>query len=472
MRRTVIRLLAGLILFSLPIPASATDLRIADASIERVAGTETARVRFTVAWRNGWRSDKNHDAAWLFVKVRSGAGWRHAPLVARDAARPASSAASCQAPADLVGAFCANASAFRGDVSWPIEMVVGVGNVPAGSALDVRVFGIEMVYVPEGPFTIGDPDPAALEYAAFYRSDGQGKPDGLVRVASEDAIAVGPQAGALYYQVQDARYEGDRLGPVPATFPKGFRAFYVMKYELLQGQYADFLNTLSDEASHFRAIHGGRDYYRHRGTIRVHDGNYVADAPGRPANRVSWEDGLAFSDWAGLRPMTELEFTKAARGTATPIAHEYPWGTGTRHRLARVMRPDDDLETRGEADESKLTDATRDVLGASFYWVMDLAGSVWERAVTIGHPIGRAFRGTHGDGRTTGYGSATNEDWPRGDEAPGGYGYRGGGFYEQGMKEGPFNPYSPIAYRRFGSWGQAPRSLAYGFRAVRTAEQP
>jgi formylglycine-generating enzyme required for sulfatase activity len=453
-------------------PASAADLRISDASIERVAGTEKARVRFTVAWRNAWRSEKNHDAAWLFIKVRSGAGWRHAPPVARDAARPSSSAARCEAPVDLVGAFCANASTFRGDVSWPIEMVVSVGNVPAGTALDVRVFGLEMVYVPEGPFTIGDPDPAALEYSAFYRSDAQGKPDGLVRIASEDAIAVGPQAGALYYQVKDARYEGDRLGPVPATFPKGFRAFYIMKYELLQGQYADFLNTLGDEATHFRAIHGGRDYYRHRGTIRVRDGVYVADSPGRPANRVSWEDSLAFSDWAGLRPMTELEFTKAARGTATAIAHEYPWGTGTRDRLARVMRPDDELETRGEADESGLTDATRDKLGASFYWVMDLAGSVWERAVTIGHPIGRAFRGTHGDGRITGYSSATNEDWPRGDEAPGGYGYRGGGYYEQGMKEGPFNPYSPIAYRRFGSWGQAPRSLAYGFRAVRTAVQP
>ena len=51
-----------------------------------------------------------------------------------------------------------------------------------------------------------------------------------------------------------------------------------------------------------------------------------------------------------------------------------------------VMRPDDELETRGEADEAKLTDATRDILGASFYWVMDLAGSVWERAGTIGHP--------------------------------------------------------------------------------------
>ena len=99
---------------------------------------------------------------------------------------------------------------------------------------------------------------------------------------------------------------------------------------------------------------------------------------------------------------------------------------------------------------------------------MDLAGSVWERVITFGHPRGRAFRGTHGDGTLTGNGQATNEDWPLGDHDPGGYGYRGG-YYERGMPTREFNPYSPIAYRRYGSWGGGPRAIAYGFRAVRSA---
>jgi len=43
----------------------------------------------------------------------------------------------------------------------------------------------------------------------------------------------------------------------------------------------------------------------------------------------------------------------------------------------------------GDADESLLTDSTRDVIGASYYWVMDLAGSVWERVITFGHPAVR-----------------------------------------------------------------------------------
>ena len=167
--------------------------------------------------------------------------------------------------------------------------------------------------------------------------------------------------------------------------------------------------------------------------------------------------------------MTELEFEKAARGTSPAIGHEFPWGTSTVDRMRRVMQPNDDLALSSSADEARLSADTRVEFGASYYWVLDLAGSVWERTVSVGHPAGRRFEGSHGDGRLTGYGSATNQDWPRGDETGGGYGYRGGGYYEQGMRATDFNPYSPIAYRRFGAWGQAPRSLAYGFRAARTA---
>jgi hypothetical protein len=169
--------------------------------------------------------------------------------------------------------------------------------------------------------------------------------------------------------------------------------------------------------------------------------------------------------------MTELEFTKAARGPGEPVAGDYPWGTNSRARLQRRMGTDDNLVRAGDADEARLTDATRDILGASHYWVMDLAGSVWEKVVTLGHPAGRRFQGTHGDGRLRAYGLATNDDWPSGDHDGGGYGYRGGGYYERGMPDRDFNPYSPVAWRRYGSWGGAPRSIAYGFRAARSADR-
>jgi len=120
--------------------------------------------------------------------------------------------------------------------------------------------------------------------------------------------------------------------------------------------------------------------------------------------------------------MTELEFEKAARGFSAPVLHEFPWGTSSTEEMRRVMPPNDDLALTANEEEASLSDDTRSVFGASYYWVLDLAGSVWERAVTIGHPVGRAFKGSHGDGRLTAYGSATNEDWPRGDETGGGWG--------------------------------------------------
>jgi len=99
-----------------------------------------------------------------------------------------------------------------------------------------------------------------------------------------------------------------------------------------------------------------------------------------------------------------------------------------------------------------------------------------ERAVTIGHPRGRAFRGTHGDGTLRDYGVATNDDWPLGDNEASGYGYRGGGSYERERERTrdwtvrELNPYSPVEWRNYGSWGGGPRGVAYGFRAVRTAD--
>lgn len=451
--------------------AGATDLRVSDITVqtEQRPGATRRRVEATVSWRNGWRTARNHDAAWVFLKLKTAAGgWRHLRMAAEG--HHISAIAGLEGrlvvSEDRVGLFCVPASNHRGDVAWKLSLALDPASDAPG---DVHAFGIEMVHIPSGAFTLGDPDPVALDYAAVYRSDAAGGPNGLFQVTSEAAIDIGPRAGALYYRTKQPEYEGDRLGPLPAPFPKGFGAFYAMKYELTQGEYAAFLNTLPGQATYFRAIHGGREYAASRGTVRLQASEYVAAVPDRPANFVSWNDGLAFADWAGLRPMTELEFTKAARGPSAPIAHEFPWGTATADRLRRVMRLDDDLERSGEADEMHLSDQTRDVLGGSFYWVMDLAGSVWERVITFGHPRGRAFRGSHGDGTVSGYGDATNVDWPLGDQDAGGYGYRGGGYYERGMTVRDFNPYSPVAYRRYGSWGGGPRSIAYGFRAVRTA---
>ncbi|MEO8662090.1 MAG: SUMF1/EgtB/PvdO family nonheme iron enzyme [Bryobacteraceae bacterium] len=447
------------------LPAWCSGLKVQLLTTQTKKADSTA-LRIRVSWNDSWRNERNYDAAWVFLSYRKPGGlWR--PALLRSAA---GHEAVVDIPDDRAGAFLYPRAAHRGSVDWTLEVRVdpsSLTEVTTGEQVEWAVFGVEMVYIPEGAFWVGDRDPKAMEMNAFYRSDADGNPAGLLRIESEREIQVGAREGALLYKVTDPIYQGDGGGPVPEEFPKGFRAFYLMKYELTQGQYAEFLNHISTQATYFRAIHGGLDYKANRGTIDVKDGRFIAGAPARPANFVSWNDGIAFAAWARLRPMTEFEYTKASRGPGEPVNGDYPWGTASKAHLQRlIVAPNDDLITPGEAT---LTNATREVFGASYYWVMDLAGSVWERVVTPAAPVGRAFRGTHGNGRLTGFGSATNADWPQGDEAPGGYGYRGGGYYAHGFNAGELNPHSRTEWRRFGAWGQGPRSVAYGFRAARTA---
>lgn len=464
-----------LIFMTLAGTVRASGLRI--ENVRFIAPRETPgelRVVFDLSWQNAWRHTRNHDAAWVFLKfVFPEGGYTHVKL-APDGHRVVEFPGSKAPPGridvadDQTGFFIYADTLYRGDVLWRISVRLDADAVGERlQAARLAVYGIEMVYISEGPFTLGDPDTTALDFGAFYRAGTDGEPDGLFRITSEAEIPVGPAARALYYR--EGQYQGDRRGLVSALFPKGFRAFYVMKYEITQGQYADFLNTLPDEATYERFPFGGRSYFTKRGSIRREGQTYQAGHPKRPLNFISWDDGLAFADWAALRPMTELEFTKASRGPESPRPGEFPWGTASRDQLARVVGPGGDLILANGWQEHQLTEGTRPVFGASYYWVMDLAGSVWERVITIGQPAGRAFTGSHGDGQLGDRGRATNEDWPHTYAGAEGHGYRGGGFYDQGRAVHEFNPHSPIAYRRFGAWSGHDPHRAYGFRCARTA---
>ncbi|MFN7115734.1 MAG: SUMF1/EgtB/PvdO family nonheme iron enzyme, partial [Saprospiraceae bacterium] len=371
---------------------------------------------------------------------------------------------------DRSGIFLQPKDAYRGDVHLKVKIRLDRDKIRNFNdfAGTIEALGVEMVYIPAGAFYIGEPDSTtARRFAAFFKPDANGKHSGVVHINSEKALEVGKD---FDYQVETPEYQGDRQGVLADSFPKGFRAFYTMKYELLQGQYATFLNLLSNEQVQHRANFGGRNYYQRRGTIRFDGTRYLAEQPQRPCNFLSWDDAMAYADWAGLRPMTELEFTKAARGPAVPVANGFPWGTNTKDKLACHINEAGDPIWGGNIKEADLNDKNLEVLGASYYWVMDLAGGVWERVITVGDAKGRAFKGTHGDGGIGGYGFANVPDWPKGVNEEGGFGFRGGGFYVYGRPYSEFNPYSPVSYRRFAAWSGGNRSEAYGSRFVRTAE--
>ena len=473
------RLFIVILLSVIPAVGHATDIRVENAYYNNNTQLDEANphVVFTVSWDNAWRNSKNHDAAWVFMKfVRDGGGFGHIYVNPESVEVLSDNGvdADVRVPEDKTGMFVFPSTSHRGSVKWRIRVGVDSLTFQRFNTRNAKllVSAIEMVYVPEGRFTLGDPDTAALEFASFFRSDSDGNPAGLFEVTDGDSeIRIGSGEGWLNYRSSEPQYQGDMRGVIPSSFPNGFDAFYIMKYETSQGQYAQFLNTLSPSQTHMRVPFGGKGYYENRGTIKFAKGVYIAESPGRPANYITWDDGAALADWAGLRPMTELEFTKAARGPGTPLPHEYPWNTTTKHQLSRFVNTEGDLVMAEGLDESQLSDQNRDLFGASYYWVMDLAGSVWEKCVTVGDEKGRSFTGSHGDGMLTGYGSATNDDWPEGIDEQGGYGYRGGGYYHANQANHELNPHSPIAYRTYASWSGGTRSIAYSNRYVRTAPE-
>ena len=450
-----------------------------DLSIENIRpiyqpelNREPPNVQFDLTWNNAWKNDKNHDAIWVFTKFTS--VWDAHPRFTTSGHKVLfhfgnEVALDFKISPDSLGLMISLDEDYRGDISCRIQVFLDTTSQQINwrKINTMTVHGVEMVYIPSGPFTLGSPDKSAIRNASFYRSDGNGEPDGLVTVDSEEPIQVGKEKGNLYYWSEEVLYNGDQQGVVPAQFPKGFDAFYVMKYELTQGQYVQFLNRIPDNDTYIRSPQGGKDYYKKRGSIYFKDGVYMAKDPHRPMNYISWEDAMAYSDWAALRPITELEYTKAARGPEIPIPYQMVWGTDNMHELVRHNKKEGTLVLDHGLNEADLNDGNRPKFGASYYWVMDLSGSVWEKVITIGNPEGREFTGNHGDGSIE-FGKANVEGWPLSNDEKGGYGYRGGGFYESNLI-GQFNPHSPIGYRYYGSWSGGPRYVAYGYRAGRSA---
>ncbi len=197
---------------------------------------------------------------------------------------------------------------------------------------------------------------AVLYTRAFYKYPNSTVP---YLISGEGAITIGTSTDNLFYNNSSGN-SGDQGGPVPAQFPKGFQAFYAMKYEISQQGYTDFLNTLtrlqqisrvnsSINTSYVanRWVMSNTSSQEWRSYIKCHtnippypgpveflvdqndnyiqneesDGQYVA------CGFLNYGDVSAYLDWSGLRLMTEFEFEKCGRGIGLPVPNEFAWGS-------------------------------------------------------------------------------------------------------------------------------------------------
>ncbi len=400
---------------------------------------KTAILKFDIFF-NAFRQDLSHTAVWVFFKVRAADTpvWQHVRLTADRVMNPTGyGCADGNAPVDLMvpdgedgftGLFIRLAdhspgltlAARRVTAIWDYTVNT---NITQDTKVEMRAFAIRMMYIPKGPFWLGS---GGREMYGFHQYTDDQQDTLPFKVTGPGAIPTGKEKGRLWARGS----EPEDGGEIPATFPTGYAAFYCMVNPVDGIPFAAYLNTLTQEEANERFA--GDLVTRTEMAVNDHASgmatgtNYFYSGSNRSKANGVWDlsylDGALYSAWAGLRPMTELEYEKALRGFRDPVPDE---------------------------------------AGYSF-WEINFGGGIYNgqprmRVVAVHDPVGRAFAGTHGLGTL-----ALPADWPPasavGVSTRGGWGAPGVGFQDTFRTSD-----------RHMSDFDAERRAGYGWRAVRTA---
>lgn len=532
------------------------------------AATNFTLVEFDLSWENSWRAStgpSNWDAAWVFVKfmvgvsnpvltgasssgttvtvsstanlragmpvvVSSGTGtfdantvississattfvvsatptvalsnatvtcqriWEHASLDATAGHHTDPAGSTIDAPSDSMGVFIYRNANGTGTFSLSdvqLRWVYGTNGVRDDAVLQVQVFALEMVWVPQ---------------AAFAAGDGA---NGFTLTTINTATANTLPAGTGSLGGAAGGYPTGQTAPDP-SWPNGYDGFYCMKYEISQGDYRDFLNTLTytQQTSRAMSVTGAAGtaalFNSNRNGLDIQtpgvaasftpavyacnldgDGNYNETADGEwiACNFLTWMDGCAYVDWAGLRPMTELEYEKACRGDQAAVSGEYAWGSASITGATGISNGGANNETFSNAGANCAYNnsinvqgplrvgafaggaTSRAQAGASYYGIMELSGNLWERTVTIGDATGRSFTGLNGNGQLSANGHANQSLWPgiSSNEVTGatGSGFRGGVWLQVASN-------ARVSDRSFAANSDTSPYNTNGFRGVR-----
>ena len=502
-------------------------------------------VRFNLSWANSWRvstGPSNWDAAWVFVKYRIEGGtgctagnWQHATLSTTNANHSITTdngtAGVFETTSDGKGVFIHRSGNGTGSINWQqvmLRWMYGSDAVLDACNVSVKVYAIETVYVPQAAFYIGDGAGNAGQFRTALVANS-------FQVTSEAALTLG---GGAVGSVGNNNKTGENVTTddwdnttsvtLPAAFPKGFLAFYAMKYEITQEQYMEFLNVLTStqQLARHPATVAGRFWSNaaapaNRNGVKcvilpvgATPGTYACDLNNNGVvnesgdgqniaiQALNSQDLMAYLDWSGLRVMTELEFEKCGRGTLPAVLNEYAWGSATIYGTSYAPLinggtgselPTGPSATLGNANYAGTSggiggpmrvgtfataSSSRVVAGTGYYGIMELTGNVWEIVAGVGVPSGRSYTGVHGNGVLTAAGFADVDFWPgsNGNATPGTPNTtpNTGSTSFAGMmfRGGSFadNNWLRTSDRSYPAWnGLGGRDLRIGGRGVRTA---
>jgi formylglycine-generating enzyme required for sulfatase activity len=441
----------------------ASNLRIFNL-VNTNPGSVNPILQFNLAWDNCWRTSSapnNYDGVWLFVKYQavpkgtpscqSYLEWHHAKML-NTAADFSISGGSIPLTysfvSDSMGIFIYPAIDTSGNTDTVTVQIRVKLPVPTGlydNKYNFKVFGIEMVYIPTGAFQLGD---------------------GSSTNRFNSITVDNTNYNTLW---TPAFIGGGVVNNIAPGFPKGYESFWVMKYELTQVQWVEFLNTLtytqqkartgltdaqmtSDPGVTGLCVYSG---CANRNGVKLitpginpsRPATFACDfssAPSDPFNSqndgqhiamnfLSAEDLLAYLDWAALRPMTVFEYEKICRGPSARVANEYAWGTtdltqassqylyypGTAAEVSQVFGNGlcaYNYPSGGPLRVGFSATATTNRVqsGSSYYGVQQMSGNVWEIVMGGINRVGNGYKLTKfnlGNGELTSAGLFDVPNW-------------------------------------------------------------
>jgi len=477
-------------IFILSQEVSANNIRLKKFSLsDTVRTAKSVNIKFDLSWDNSWRDDINWDATWITAKVKRANGtWKHIKFQSTGnliTTNPQN--AKIVVPEDKMGLFLYRSANGNGSIDLSgikLSWNYGADSVANIDSAEVRLFATEMVYIPQGSFAFGDSyTPSATNFQLpggdriiqaifknFIMADtvkyGRNTPmfavvtDKTTPKLSNAGTNSGPMNAGDQVILDGIYINGLKgIGISPSApfkypdFPTGYKAFYTMKYEVTQGQYTDFLNTTKIISNQFTQVNHlpiamSPNNPLSRFSIEKQGETFIVSRPDRAMDYVDAHKVFAFSNWSSLRPMTELEFEKSARGSLAPVFNDRATGESignfampgdnSNSKLINTLKisgAENGAEVPLAVDSTKslssiisieggdggtgayrvgvfaTATSSRRSSGASYYGVMGLTDNVGELVLPLSSEAARKFNGATGVGENNINGQPPTAHW-------------------------------------------------------------